>query len=700
VGVSRDVVETSPSVRGGAARRALDVVAAGVLLVAVSPLLLLGMATVAAAGGRPVFFGHRRLGLGGRPFRCWKLRTMTVDAERQLDLDPDLRNRHEANGYKLPNGSDPRVTRWGRWLRRTYLDEIPQLLNVLVGDMSMVGPRPIVPAELELFGAEGGGLLQVKPGIFGGPASSRRRRRAGVRPEPDGGLGPGHPGPLRGGGAPGAGRRVKVHPRPEPVSGAQQVAANGLALLLAYVLPRLFTVVAIVVAARVLGTGDFGVYGAAAALAVMLAVMVSLGMHPLLVREIARHPRRAGTLIGAAHRVKTVAALAMLGAAVVLGRVLFPDQGEAQAATLVLCVGWVLQAYAENLSAYFQAVERMGRWTQASALFGLISSAAGVALLLATGSLVAFSCGFTLGWGAALAWLHHRLPSEAVGTEAPALATVMELARGTAPFAAAFIALTLYCKVDVLLLRHWGGDEQVGLYAAAYKFVDVFQALVIVAAGAVYPRLSRSAVTRGPGPWAGTRSTELLLLVAAPAGLTLHLVAYPLVALLYGPGYAASGPVLSWIGLLLPLLALSLHSGYVLAAAGRILPMAVLYSAGVLLNVALNAWLIPLRGAEGAALARLGSEAVVASAFLATVGALARAAPRVRTALLALGLAVVAAALSAMPDPTGGWLRASAFVALTLVTYLLLGAAQPGEARAFLAALRRGARPGDAGTAG
>ena len=155
--------------------------------------------------------------------------------------------------------------------------------------------------------------------------------------------------------------------------------------------------------------------------------------------------------------------LVMLASAALLGGILFPGQRDAQAATLILSVGWVLQAYAENLSAYFQAVERMGRWTQASALFGLVSSAAGVTLLLATGSLVAFSFGLTLGWAAALAWLHLKLPSEARGGDAPSRTTVMDLARGTAPFAAAFVALTLYCKVDVLLLRHWQGDEQVVL---------------------------------------------------------------------------------------------------------------------------------------------------------------------------------------------------------------------------------------------
>jgi O-antigen/teichoic acid export membrane protein len=397
--------------------------------------------------------------------------------------------------------------------------------------------------------------------------------------------------------------------------------------------------------------------------------------------------------------VKTASVLVMLAASLVLGAVLFPGHFEAQAATLVLCVGWAFNAYAENLSAYFQAVEQMGRWTQASTLFGVVSAVAGVALLAATESLVAFCFGFTLGWAAAFAWLHLKLPAEARHHEAEGAPPVWDLVRGTVPFAAAFIALTLYCKVDVLLLRHLQGDHEVGIYSAAYKFVDVFQALVIVGAGAVYPRLARAAATRGPGPWAGTRSTEVMLLAAVPAGLALHLVAAPLVAVLYGAEYAGAGPVLSRIGLLLPLLALSLHSGYVLGAAGRILPMAFLYSLGTVVNLGLNAWLIPSHGAEGAALARIGSEGLMALAFLATVGALAGAAPRTPVVILTVALTVLGVTLTGMPDPTGGWFRGLTLLGVTAVVYAALGAARPAEARAVLAALRRGARAPDPGGA-
>jgi lipopolysaccharide/colanic/teichoic acid biosynthesis glycosyltransferase len=160
----------------GALQRLVDVVGAALLIVLSAPLLLLGIGLVALTKGRPIFFGHERVGLGGKPFRCWKLRTMKVDAERALDRDPALMERYKANGFKLPNGSDPRITPVGRLLRRTYVDEIPQLVNVLAGDMSLVGPRPVVPAELELFEDHARVLLEVKPGVFGAWNSLGRSR--------------------------------------------------------------------------------------------------------------------------------------------------------------------------------------------------------------------------------------------------------------------------------------------------------------------------------------------------------------------------------------------------------------------------------------------------------------------------------------------------------------------------------------------
>jgi lipopolysaccharide/colanic/teichoic acid biosynthesis glycosyltransferase len=157
-------------------RRVADVALSLLLIVISAPLLAVGMAVVAAGAGRPLFFGHRRMSRGGRVFRCWKLRTMRVDAEKVLELRPELRRLHRQNGFKLPASRDPRIVPGGRWLRRTHLDELPQLFNVLKGDMSLVGPRPIVRDELEHFGRDASTLLSVRPGIFGEWTSRGRAR--------------------------------------------------------------------------------------------------------------------------------------------------------------------------------------------------------------------------------------------------------------------------------------------------------------------------------------------------------------------------------------------------------------------------------------------------------------------------------------------------------------------------------------------
>jgi lipopolysaccharide/colanic/teichoic acid biosynthesis glycosyltransferase len=156
--------------------RALDVLAAVVLLIISAPLLLCAAAAVLVTSGRPVFFGHRRVGRNGVPFRCWKLRTMQTDAERVLHDTPTLRSRYVTNGYKLPLAEDPRVTRIGGFLRRSYLDELPQLFNVLNGTMSLVGPRPIVDEEVDNYGGSAAELLAARPGIFGAWAAEGRAR--------------------------------------------------------------------------------------------------------------------------------------------------------------------------------------------------------------------------------------------------------------------------------------------------------------------------------------------------------------------------------------------------------------------------------------------------------------------------------------------------------------------------------------------
>jgi lipopolysaccharide/colanic/teichoic acid biosynthesis glycosyltransferase len=157
-------------------RRTTDILGAATLLILLAPVLIIAALAVLIGTGRPVFFGHERVGRDGRRFRCWKLRTMRVDAEGHLERDTGLRSRWIANGYKLPNGNDPRVTRVGRVLRRTYVDEIPQLINVIGGSMSLIGPRPVVAVELEEFGERALELLRAKPGLIGAWTSRGRAR--------------------------------------------------------------------------------------------------------------------------------------------------------------------------------------------------------------------------------------------------------------------------------------------------------------------------------------------------------------------------------------------------------------------------------------------------------------------------------------------------------------------------------------------
>ena len=143
-----------------------------VLVLVSSPITLtvcvvLGLCVILTSPG-PVFFSHRRIGRGGVFFSMWKFRTMCVNStevlEQHLAMHPE--EREEWNSFhKLKN--DPRVTPLGKFLRRSSLDELPQLWNVLTGRMSLVGPRPIVAAEAEKYGNDFGYYLAVKPGLTG-----------------------------------------------------------------------------------------------------------------------------------------------------------------------------------------------------------------------------------------------------------------------------------------------------------------------------------------------------------------------------------------------------------------------------------------------------------------------------------------------------------------------------------------------------
>jgi exopolysaccharide biosynthesis polyprenyl glycosylphosphotransferase len=150
-----------------AVKRLVDVVASLVLIALMAiPLLVIALLVRLDSPG-PVFFRQRRPGLGGRTFYMLKFRSMRADAEAILHGDEALYARFVENGCKLPEGEDPRISRLGQLLRRSSLDELPQLFNVLVGDMSLVGPRPVVGPELEHFGDRAAVILSVKPGMTG-----------------------------------------------------------------------------------------------------------------------------------------------------------------------------------------------------------------------------------------------------------------------------------------------------------------------------------------------------------------------------------------------------------------------------------------------------------------------------------------------------------------------------------------------------
>jgi len=164
---TRPVVYVEPIRRFGwraVAKRVFDLFLATLLLVLTLPLLIVSAVLIKLDSKGPLFFTQLRLGRDGVVFGVRKLRTMVIGAELMLD---DLRDQSEADGPLFKMRNDPRVTRVGRILRRLSIDELPQLWNVVVGDMSMVGPRPALPAEAELWTDEVRARLRVKPGITG-----------------------------------------------------------------------------------------------------------------------------------------------------------------------------------------------------------------------------------------------------------------------------------------------------------------------------------------------------------------------------------------------------------------------------------------------------------------------------------------------------------------------------------------------------
>ena len=146
------------------AKRLFDVVGASTILLALSPLMLCAALRIKLHDGGPVMFRQARIGQDGEAFGCYKFRTMVVDAERQL---ASLHSNNERSGPLFKMTNDPRVTRIGRFLRESSLDELPQLFNVFGGSMSLVGPRPQIADEVALYSDGAERRLLSPPGVTG-----------------------------------------------------------------------------------------------------------------------------------------------------------------------------------------------------------------------------------------------------------------------------------------------------------------------------------------------------------------------------------------------------------------------------------------------------------------------------------------------------------------------------------------------------
>jgi lipopolysaccharide/colanic/teichoic acid biosynthesis glycosyltransferase len=148
-----------------ALKRTFDLLASGVGLVLISPVLVLAAVAIRLDSPGPVFFRQQRVGRYFRPFWIYKFRTMVADAPQ--------------HGGQITAGADPRITRVGGWLRKMKIDELPQLINVFLGDMSLVGPRPEVPKYVEMFRDDYAYVLSVRPGLTD-PASVKYRDEAAI----------------------------------------------------------------------------------------------------------------------------------------------------------------------------------------------------------------------------------------------------------------------------------------------------------------------------------------------------------------------------------------------------------------------------------------------------------------------------------------------------------------------------------------
>lgn len=148
-------------------KRLEDIVISLLALIILSPIILVISILIYKEDNHNPIYVQKRIGLHGKPFKMFKFRSMIFNADNVLMANPELYQEYLKNDFKLPEGKDPRVTKIGTFIRKTSLDEIPQFVNVLLGQMSLVGPRPIVQKELHEYGKDLDEFLSVKPGALG-----------------------------------------------------------------------------------------------------------------------------------------------------------------------------------------------------------------------------------------------------------------------------------------------------------------------------------------------------------------------------------------------------------------------------------------------------------------------------------------------------------------------------------------------------
>ena len=153
-------------------KRVIDVILASVALILLSPLFAIIAIAIKIDSKGPVFFAHKRIGKNGKIIKLYKFRSMVINAEELIkSFTPEQMKEYKEN-YKLTN--DPRITKVGKFLRKTSLDELPQLINIINGDLSIIGPRPLVADELEKYGVNKDKFLSVTPGLTGYWAANGR----------------------------------------------------------------------------------------------------------------------------------------------------------------------------------------------------------------------------------------------------------------------------------------------------------------------------------------------------------------------------------------------------------------------------------------------------------------------------------------------------------------------------------------------